>query len=63
MCMFHVSYRSVTRKAVSQVLSSQVTNTSNTSSDNAVVLTFRYSTDVSSLMYSIQLYNVTEFCE
>ena len=53
-------YRSVNNWPVSQILSSQVTNTSNTSSDIAVQLTLQYSINVSSFVHAttmIILYN------
>ena len=49
-------YRTVNLRPISQVLSSQVTNTSITSSE-AVVLTLRYS-NVSSFMH---VYNYTDY--
>ena len=51
--MFPRLYRSVNNRPVSQVLSSQVTNTSDTSPDIAVQLTFNYSVDVSSFVHAV----------
>lgn len=45
-------HRSVGTQPISGVLSSQVTTKSNTSSEFAVLLTFEYSVEVSSLMLS-----------
>ena len=45
-------YRSVNNMPVSRILSSQVTNTSNTSSDIAVQLMLQYSINVSSFVHA-----------
>ena len=51
--MFLGNRRSVDAQPVSGVLSSQVTAISNTSSEFAVLLTFKYSIEVSSLLHSV----------
>ena len=45
---------------ISQVLSSQVTNETGTSTDTAIQLTFRYSDNVSSIMYTTT-YNLCNY--
>ena len=51
MCIYYV-FRFVNTQPVSGVLSSQVTAISNSSFEYAILLTFKYSTEVSSLTHS-----------
>ena len=51
--IFYSFHRSANTQSVSQILSSQVTNTSDTSPDIAVQLTFNYSVDVSSFVHAV----------
>ena len=58
-CMCYMGcHRSVGTQPVSGVLSSHVTAISDTSSEFAVLLTFKYSVEVGSLIHSVTCYYI-----